>query len=139
MALNVVVLSHKSLFADGIVSQLRAQAISVSVESLDVGVLKALERYQALAPQVALLDVNDTEVIKGIGLQSLLDLSPATKVVQLDPNSDEIRIYGVASRRARGIGELLEAIQTICAPEKGGFSKAQQQNSETSTPAAQGE
>lgn len=129
MALQVVILSRKSLMADGILSQLAAHAEAVAVEPLDVAAPGALDRFSALAPAVALVDMNDTEVVKHIGIAHLLDLSPTTKVFQLNPNSDEIRIYSTLTRRAQGIGELLEVMQSVAAFPKGGPTRENSKSS----------
>jgi DNA-binding NarL/FixJ family response regulator len=115
MTLRIVVLSHKSLFADGIVSQLRARAGQVDVEKVDAGLESALERVRAIKPQVVLLDVNDTDVFRRCPVPEILQATPGAQVMQLDPNSDDILIYRASFQRARGISELVEVMERVAA------------------------
>ena len=115
MTLRIVVLAHKSLFADGIVSQLRARASQVEVEKVDAGSENALERVRALQPQVILLDVNDADVFRRCPVPEILQATPGARVIQLDPNSDDILIYRAHSQRARGISELVDVMEKIAA------------------------
>ncbi len=116
MPLHIVVLSHKSLFADGIVSQLRTRAGTVEVETVDAGIPEALERVQAVKPQIILLDLNEADVFRHCPVTEILRARPEVKVLQLDPNSDDIVIYSAARQRARGMSELVEVMQTVTAP-----------------------
>jgi len=120
MLLHVVVLSHKSLFADGIVSQLRTRAgQQVEVQTVDAGAPEAMERVQAVRPHIILLDVNDGDVFRHCPVIEILRATPEVKVLQLDPKSDDIFVYSAARKRARGIGELVEVMQTVTAkPER---------------------
>jgi DNA-binding NarL/FixJ family response regulator len=115
MPLHVVVLSHKSLFADGIVSQLRARGGQFEIDTVDAGAPDALERVRAVKPQIILLDVNDADVLRHCPVTEILRAAPEIKVMQLDANSDDIYVYMAARQRARGIAELVEVMQTVTA------------------------
>ena len=115
MPVRVVVLSHRSLFANGIASRLRDHTDLVEAHTVEAGQPDALERLRALHPAIVVMGAADTSAVEAVRLASLLDTLPEVKVIRLDPGSDDVRVYNCVRHRAQGIGELIEVMRQVSA------------------------
>ncbi len=113
MPLKVVVLSHHSLLAGGIASKLSERPDIFEVYTIDVDSFDARNRLRAASPDIVVVDSIDKDVSEKLPIVQLLDVLPTAKVVRLDCNSDQVRIFSSELRRAHGTGELIAVMQDV--------------------------
>lgn len=113
MPLRVVVLFHRSLFADGIASRLREHADLVEALTVDAGLPDAADQLRAAGPAIVVFDATDAGALEKMPVSRLLDLLPNARVLRIDPDSDHVRVFSSVARRAKSIGELIAVMQAI--------------------------
>jgi hypothetical protein len=113
-ARRVVVISGRSLFAEGMASSLCRSADSLQIEVLDPREPQVLDRIAELAPATVILDTRDTTLAENSIVTALLDVLPDLRIIRLDPKNDRIQIVIAKHRKAANIDELIELISAEC-------------------------
>ena len=113
MLLTIAVLSHNSLLAGGIASKLRERPDLFDVHAFDVSSADVHDALRAVNPAIVVVDAIDRYVATKLPISELLSAVPTAKVVQLECNSNHIRIFSTEKRRARDTGELIDMIRSI--------------------------
>jgi DNA-binding NarL/FixJ family response regulator len=108
--IRVVILSSRSIFAEGVASRLRLHLETQDIDVIDVREQAALEQVVANHPSTVILDASDPEVANGDWLDTLLTAMPKLQVVCLDPLQDQMQ---VVTSRQRPVGQVDELIDLI--------------------------
>ncbi len=108
--IRVVILSSRSIFAEGVASRLRQHLETQDVDVIDVRQQSALARIVDDQPSTVILDASDPEVANGDWLDTLLLALPKLQVVCLDPLKDRMQ---VVTSRQRPVGQVDELIDII--------------------------
>jgi hypothetical protein len=109
-ARRVIVLSGRSLFAEGTASSLRRSTESLQVAVIDPREPQVLERIAELAPSIVILDSRDATLVEHCEVTALLDVLPDLRIIRLDPKNEQIQIVTGEHRKAASIDELIELI-----------------------------
>jgi hypothetical protein len=108
--IRVVILSSRSIFAEGVASRLRQHLETQAIDVIDVRLPTALERIVANPPSTVILDASDPEVATGDWLDTLLTAMLKLQVVCLDPLQDRMQ---VVTSRQRPVGQVDELVDLI--------------------------
>jgi DNA-binding NarL/FixJ family response regulator len=109
--IRVVILSSRSIFAEGVASRLRQHLETQDVDVIDVRQQTALQRIVDDQPSTVILDASDPEVIVGDWLDTLLSALPKLQVVCLDPLQDRMQVVTSRQRPLGQVDELLDIIK----------------------------
>jgi DNA-binding NarL/FixJ family response regulator len=108
--IRVVILSSRSIFAEGVARRLRQHLETQDVDVIDVRQQAALEHVVGAQPSTVILDVSDPEVANGDWLDNLFSALPRLQVVCLDPLQDRMQ---VVTSRQHPVGQVDELIDII--------------------------
>ena len=108
--IRVVILSSRSIFAEGVASRLRQHLETTDIDVIDIRQQTALDRVIDDQPSTVILDASDPEVADGGWLDTLLSALPKLQVVCLDPLQDRMQ---VVTSRQRPVGQVDELIDII--------------------------
>ena len=108
--IRVVILSSRSIFAEGVASRLRQHLETQDIDVIDVRQPTALDQVIDDQPSTVILDASDPEVANGDWLDTLLSALPKLQVVCLDPLQDRMQ---VVTSRQRPVGQVDELIDII--------------------------
>jgi hypothetical protein len=117
---EVVILSGRSLFAEGVASSLRRRTDSLQITVIDPREPQVLEQIADVAPAIVIIDSRDATLMKNCWVTSLLSSIPAPRIIRLDPRSEQIQIVIGEYRKATHIDELIELIGAECDKAQGG-------------------
>ena len=106
-----MILSGRSLFAEGIARRLRQYLQPVALEILDPRQADILARIRSAQPSVVILDATDSEVTHLCPLSSLLLSVPELKIICLDPQRDQLQIVTGEKRNAMKVRDLADVIR----------------------------
>ena len=109
--IRVVILSSRSIFAEGVASRLRQHLETQDVDVIDVRQQSALARIVDDQPSTVILDASDPEVAIGDWLDTLLSALPKLQVVCLDPLQDRMQVVTSRQRPVGQVDELIDIIQ----------------------------
>jgi DNA-binding NarL/FixJ family response regulator len=109
--IRVVILSSRSIFAEGVASRLRQHLETQDVDVIDVRQQTALERILDDQPSTVILDVSDPEVATGDWLDPLLSALPRLQVVCLDPLQDRMQLVTSQQHPVGQVDELIDIIK----------------------------
>jgi hypothetical protein len=113
---SVVVLSGRSLFAEGVAARLRQHADRIDLVVVETDQKDVLGKIVAVAPETVILDATDAEAARLCSLTRLFGALPAVRVVRLDPERDQIQLVTSEERVASDVTDLIDVIQ----PPEGG-------------------
>ncbi len=108
---RVIVLSGKSLFAEGVAARLGQQLGQQELKTVNVHDADALQQVIETEPAVVILDGTDEDVARLCPLGTLLTALPALKVLRLNPETDQIQVVTSQRRQAWQVHDLLELIK----------------------------
>ena len=112
MALTkVVILSGRSIFAEGVASRLQQNMDELEIEVVDVRKPQALEGVVATQPSTVIFDATDAEVTGGDWLSRLLTALPMLQIVSIDPLQDQIQVVTSEQRPMGQVHELVDVIR----------------------------
>ena len=107
---RVVVLSGRSLFAEGVASRLRKYTDQIDLHYIDFRQSGALAQLIEAKPSVIILDASDPEVEQHCPLGAVLEALPSSKVLRLDPQQDQIQVVTSEQRPATEVSDLIDLI-----------------------------
>ncbi len=108
---RVIVLSGRSLFAEGIAARLGQQLGQQELMTVNVHEAGALQQVIEANPAVVILDGTDEDVARLCPLGALLSALPALKVIRLNPDNDQIQVVTSQRRQAWQVHDLVELIK----------------------------
>lgn len=107
---RVVLLTSRSIFAEGVASRLRRALAEHELQTVDARQPEALELVVSAQPHVVILDGTDPEVTQHCPLGTLLSALPSLTVIRLDPEHDVIQVVTSQQRDAGQVQDLLAVI-----------------------------
>ncbi len=107
----VVILSGKSLFAEGIASRLSQYPQQVMVEVIDPETPDCLARIATQQPAVIIVDASDGVTMELCPLSRLLVSLPDVKVIHLDSQKDQIQVVTSEQRPVAEVQDLIKMIE----------------------------
>jgi hypothetical protein len=113
---RIVILSGRSLFAEGLTARLSRQPGRHELLSVDARQDDALDRVIGLRPETVLLDSSDETVMRHRPLNHLLAALPELRIVRLDPQTDQVQIVTSQRHAAGQIDDLLALIDSTAEP-----------------------
>ena len=120
--LKVIVLSSRSLYAEGVLSRLKEHEDQVELRVVDARAEDALDQIVSYAPWAVILDVGDSEASHHCSLAHLLEEIPSLKIVRLDPHRQGFQVVTSQQHPAEEVDDLLEVI-TRPAPDEDADSR----------------
>ncbi len=120
---QVVILSTRSLFIEGVANRLKQHLPEENVKVVDARQADALEQILAAQPTSIILDATDAEATKNCPLSEMLKALPLLKIVWLDPQKDTIQVVVSERRTVEQVSDLIEVIQSAETGRSEGPSK----------------
>ena len=112
MALTkVVILSGRSIFAEGVANRLRQNLDELEIKVIDIRELEALEGVVAIRPSTVIFDATDAEITDGDWLSRLLTALPMLQIVSIDPLKDQIQVVTSEQRPMGQVHQLVDIIR----------------------------
>ena len=108
---KVVILSGRSIFAEGVASRLQQNMDELEIKVVDLREPDALEGVVATQPSTVIFDATDAEVTEGDWLSRLLIALPMLQIVSIDPLQDQIQVVTSEQRPMGQVHELVEVIR----------------------------
>jgi DNA-binding NarL/FixJ family response regulator len=107
---SIVILSARSLFADGVASQLQQAAHDLELRVLDPNLPEAIERIVDAQPSVIIMDGGDSELSRLCPLRDLVSVLPTVRIIWLKPQQDVVQLVTSEQRIATQVSNLIEMI-----------------------------
>ena len=111
--MSIVILSARSLFADGIASNLRQAEHDLDLNVIDPRQPGAIERIIDAQPSVVIMDGTDSELAEFCPLGRLVACLPTVKVIWLDPQQELVQLVTSEQRVAAHVSDLIEMIDQL--------------------------
>ena len=108
---RVVILSGRSLFAEGVASRLRQHSDQIELHNVDYRQADALAQVIALQPSTVILDATDPDVDTQCPLGSVLEALPSLKVLRLGPQQNQVQVVTSEQRQATEVSDLISLIE----------------------------
>jgi hypothetical protein len=108
---HVVILSGRSIFAEGVASRLRQNLDELEIDVVDIREPDALDRTIAARPATVILDATDADAANGDWLGGLLNALPMVQLVRVDPLQDRIQVVTSEQRPMGQVDELIDVIK----------------------------
>jgi DNA-binding NarL/FixJ family response regulator len=107
---RVVVLSSRSLYAEGVISRLRQHEDHLELIVVDSHQTDAMEKIKLAQPTAVILDASDQEANNHCPLEQLLQSMPAVKVIRLDPSQDGFQVLTSERHTTGELGDLISIL-----------------------------
>jgi hypothetical protein len=120
LPMRIVILSARSLFADGIASKLRQVEHDLEMNVMDPRQPGALERIVSAQPSVIIMDGTDSELAEHVPLGQLVASLPTVRVIWLNPQQELVQLVTSEQRIATDVSDLIEMINQHSDNEKNG-------------------
>jgi chemotaxis response regulator CheB len=108
---HIFMVSRYALFGD-LVEGLLGEHSDLEIVGRESDCEKAIERIRELRPDVVILDNDDPDSELSPLVAHILGERLATRVIGLNPQNNTICIYRGEQRRAQGVEDLVEAIES---------------------------
>ena len=109
---KIVVLSSRSLFAEGVAARLRQFLGETEPSLIDARQPNALQDVIAAAPTAVILDAGDEEISRLAPLSVLLTALPALRIIRLDVQREEIQVITSQRREIAQARDLIDILDT---------------------------
>jgi DNA-binding NarL/FixJ family response regulator len=109
---KVVILSGRSLFAEGTASLLRQKSPDLEITVIDPSDPDTLSRIRDLQPSVVILDSSDESLREICQVDVMLKAVPDLRIIRLDPKQDRMQIVTGEERPAASAADLIKVIGT---------------------------
>lgn len=110
---KIVVLSSRSLLAEGVAARLRQFLGEAELSLIDARQPGALQDVIAAAPTAVILDAGDEEVSRLAPLGVLLTALPALRIVRLDAQREEIQVVTSQRREIAQARDLIDILDSM--------------------------
>lgn len=107
---SVVVLSSRTLYAEGVMSRLKQHAGELELQMVDARLPDALAQIVSIAPSTIIIDATDAEANQHCPLDQLLKALPELKVICLDPQNQGLQVVTSQQHHAKEIQDLIAII-----------------------------
>jgi DNA-binding NarL/FixJ family response regulator len=107
---SIVIVSHRSLFAEGVAAWLGKHLAAVELTRVDPWLPDAAERIVAARPSAVLLDSSVPDVARLCHVEELFRSLPGLKVVRLNPAVPNVQIMTSQQYPVRSVRDLAEII-----------------------------
>lgn len=104
---RVVILSSHSLFAEGVLSRLKAHANALELHVVDAEKTDALDQIIAFQPTAVIVCASDIDDNANCPLGRLLRELPDVRIIRLDPMNQGYQLVTSEQYEAEEIQELL--------------------------------
>ena len=109
---QVVILSSRSIFAEGVAARLRHHLSADEITVVDALLPDAMQSLIALRPGQVILEAADETVARHCPLETMLSALPDLRVIRLDPQQESIQVVTSQQRTIGQIRDLIDFIQT---------------------------
>ncbi len=106
---RVYLLSSQLMFSQGVEVLLRGQT-GLEIVGRETDMAKGLNQILALQPEVVILDSKDLASAPTAILANILEELPSARVILLNLENDQMRVYRGEQRNAQGVSDLMEVI-----------------------------
>jgi TorA maturation chaperone TorD len=106
---RIYMLSRQPMFSQG-VENLLMQQPGLEIVGRETNFEAALQKIYALQPDVVILDSKDMQSAPTSIITSILKGAPCSKIISLNLENDQVRVYLGEQRSARTIDDLLEVV-----------------------------
>jgi len=113
---RIVVLSTRTLFAEGIVANLRQNLAAHELQTLDANLPDVMEQLAAHQPGIVILDAADEGVNDRCLLNSLVSDLPGLTLIRLDPYQGRLQLVTSQQRVIAQISDLVAVINSLTQP-----------------------
>jgi hypothetical protein len=110
---RIVVLSGRTLFAEGIAASLRRSLDEREFQTMDAQQPEVIEHLVAFQPRVVILDASDEDVTQRCPLDSLLGAMPALTILRLDPQHEQLQVVMSRQRSIRNMSDIVGVINSL--------------------------
>lgn len=116
---QVVILSTRSLFVEGVASRLRQHLPEQAMQVVDARRQDALAQVVAAHPASVIVDAADPEATHHCSLSDLFNAMPLLTVIRLDPQHEQIQVVTSQKRQVDRVHDLVTVIQAAIKEEGG--------------------
>jgi hypothetical protein len=109
---EIVILTSRSLFAEGIATRLRQFLGEHALTLVDARQPEALQEVIAAEPQAVILDAGDEEVSRLAPLGVLLSALPGLRIVRLDAQREDIQVVTSERHEAGQARDLIDILKS---------------------------
>jgi len=107
---SIVIVSHHSLFAEGVAAWLGKNLAAIELTRVDPRLPDAAERIVAARPSAVLLDVLTPDLVRLCRMEELLRSLPGLKVVRLDPAASNVQVMTSQQCPVASVRDLADII-----------------------------
>lgn len=108
---TIVVLSSRSLYAEGVLSRLKHHAQELEIHTVDTSTPDMLDQLIEAAPTAVILDANDIDVNMQCPLGELFRVLPRVKVIRLDVQEQGFQVVTSERIQAQEVDDLVAVIR----------------------------
>lgn len=109
---RVVVLSSHSLYAEGVLSRLKAHSNTLELHVVDADRSDAMDQIVAIQPTAVIVDASDKDVNAHCPLGRLLRDLPGVRIIRLDPINNGFQLVTSEQHEAEEVQELLTILKS---------------------------
>lgn len=109
---RVVVLSSHSLYAEGVLSRLKAHSNALELHVVDADRSDAMDQIVAIQPTAVIVDASDKDVNAHCPLGRLLKDLPGVRIIRLDPINKGFQLVTSEQHDAEEVQELLAILKS---------------------------
>jgi hypothetical protein len=109
---RVVVLSSHSLYAEGVLSRLKAHSNALELHVVDADQMDSMDQIIAIQPAAVIVDASDKDVNAHCPLGRLLKDLPDVRIIRLDPINKGFQLVTSEQREAEEVQELLTVLKS---------------------------
>jgi hypothetical protein len=113
---SLVVLSTRTMFAEGIVAHLRQNLAAHELRTLDASLPDVMEQLTVRPPGIIILDAADEGVNDRCLLNSLVSDLPGLTIIRLDPHQGRLQLVTSQRRAITQISDLVSVINSLTRP-----------------------
>jgi DNA-binding NarL/FixJ family response regulator len=110
---RIVVLSTQTLFAEGLVANLRQTLGQPGLQTLDPQRPEVLQQLVAYQPHFVLLDATAPGLNDHCLLDSLLKALPALTIIRLDPQQGQLQVVTSQQRTITRMSDMVAVIDAL--------------------------
>jgi hypothetical protein len=114
---RIVVLSSRTLFAEGVAASLRRGSEEREFRTMDAQQPEVTQQLVAFQPTVVIVDATDQAVKLRCPLDNLLDALPALTLLRLDPQHEHLQVVTSHQRFIRSLNDIVSVIDSLPAEE----------------------
>lgn len=108
--MSIVILSGRSLFADGVASQLRQADRNLELSLVDPRQPGALDQIVSANPSVVIMDGTDRELAEFCPIGQLVASLPTVRIIWLNPQQEHVQLVTSELHVATQLSDLIDLI-----------------------------